>query len=165
MGISNSKSDIRTSNHDSWVTPQDFFDEVNSVFEFTLDAAASAQNTKCKKFYDETTDGLKQDWSNEVVWINPPYKTNADWVAKIAAEAARGTTIALLCFATTIGTNYVQNNAADVDYILFPKGRLSFSDGVQNEPAKKPSMLVIFNAKRHHKVDKLKKLGILVQIV
>lgn len=165
MGVSNSKSDIRTSNHDSWVTPQDFFDAANKVFDFTLDAAASAQNAKCAKFFDESTDGLKQDWSGHTVWINPPYKNNAEWVAKIAAEAAKGTTIALLCFATTIGTNYVQDNSADVDYILFVKGRLSFSDGVQNDPAKKPSMLVLFNTKRNHAVDKLKKLGLLVQKV
>ena len=32
---------------DMWSTPQDFFDALNSIFNFTLDVCANAENTKC----------------------------------------------------------------------------------------------------------------------
>jgi len=47
-----------------------------------LDVAASASNAKCKRFFDEQIDGLKQSWDNEVVWCNPPYKNVAQWIKK-----------------------------------------------------------------------------------
>ena len=44
---------------DEWATPQGFFDELNSVFHFDLDAAATAQNHKCETFYTREQDGLE----------------------------------------------------------------------------------------------------------
>ena len=58
--------------HD-WETPQDFFDALNDEFGFDLDAAASAENAKCREFFDEEADGLSSDWGGRTVWCNPPY--------------------------------------------------------------------------------------------
>lgn len=45
-----------------WETPQDFFDEIDNEFHFTLDACANGTNHKCDKYFSELDDGLKQNW-------------------------------------------------------------------------------------------------------
>lgn len=78
-----------SSETDLWATPQDFFDELNKEFNFTLDPCAIPENAKCAKFFTEADDGLKQSWDNEVVFCNPPYgRVLKDWVKK--ASEARG---------------------------------------------------------------------------
>ena len=47
---------------DDWATPQDFFDQLDKEFHFTLDPCANEQNHKCKKFYTKEQDGLSHDW-------------------------------------------------------------------------------------------------------
>ena len=46
---------------DDWETPEDFFRPLDREFGFTLDACANPQNAKCKRYYTEDDDGLKQD--------------------------------------------------------------------------------------------------------
>lgn len=58
---------------DEWETPQDLFDRLDAEFHFTLDPCSTDQNAKCEKHYTKDDDGLKQDWSGETVWCNPPY--------------------------------------------------------------------------------------------
>lgn len=36
---------------DEWATPQEFFDELNEEFHFTLDPAANEENHKCETFF------------------------------------------------------------------------------------------------------------------
>ena len=62
-----------SSHTDLWSTPQDFFDNLNKEFDFTLDPCATPQNAKCKKYYTIQEDGLLQNWGGEIVISNPPY--------------------------------------------------------------------------------------------
>lgn len=55
-----------------WTTPQDLYNRLNAVHHFTLDAAATAENAKCKKFYTKKDDALTKSWANEIVFLNPP---------------------------------------------------------------------------------------------
>lgn len=52
-----------------WATPQDFFDELDKEFNFNLDPCASKNNAKCKKFFTEEKDGLKQDWGGAYCFL------------------------------------------------------------------------------------------------
>lgn len=54
----------------TWETPQDFFDKLNNIFNFTLDSCAEVETAKCSKFYTVEDDALQQDWKG-VVWCNP----------------------------------------------------------------------------------------------
>ena len=45
-----------------WSTPQELFDGLNAVYHFTLDAAATAENAKCKRFFTREQDGLSKNW-------------------------------------------------------------------------------------------------------
>lgn len=46
-----------------YCTPQEFFDELNREFHFTLDAAATAKSAKCPAYFTPETDGLKRPWN------------------------------------------------------------------------------------------------------
>jgi site-specific DNA-methyltransferase (adenine-specific) len=80
-----------------WETPQDFFDELDKEFHFTLDPCATKKNAKCKKFFTKKEDGLKQDWSGETVFCNPPYgKEIKHWVRKAAIQSNHLNTLVVM---------------------------------------------------------------------
>jgi phage N-6-adenine-methyltransferase len=91
---------------DERATPQAFFDTLNAEFNFSLDAAASAENAKCALFFGTggiADDALEQDWGGEgsVVWLNPPYSVAGAFVAKAREEADKGAVVVLLLPART----------------------------------------------------------------
>lgn len=45
-----------------WATPQEFFDQLNSEFHFTLDPCCTHDNAKCENHYTIAEDGLSQNW-------------------------------------------------------------------------------------------------------
>ena len=47
---------------DEWATPQEFFDELNEEFHFTLDPAANEENHKCETFFTKEQNGLACPW-------------------------------------------------------------------------------------------------------
>lgn len=47
---------------DEWATPQEFFDELNGEFHFTLDPAANEANHKCETFFTKEQNGLACPW-------------------------------------------------------------------------------------------------------
>lgn len=129
-----------SSKTNEWVTPQNFFEEINNEFNFTLDPCATKENTKCKKFFTQEDDGLKQNWDNEVVFCNPPYgREIGKWVKK--ASEARGGIVVMLIPART-DTKYFHQYIYNKSEIRFIKGRLKFSGSENSAPF--PSMLVIF---------------------
>jgi phage N-6-adenine-methyltransferase len=69
-------------------TPDAFWLPLNEEHRFTLDAAATAENTKVANSY--CTDGLAESWAGERVWCNPPYSDIGPWVAKAWAEMRGG---------------------------------------------------------------------------
>ena len=71
---------------DDRATTPEVFDPFNERFEFTIDVAAGAHNTKCDWYFDEETNGLEQPWGGERVWCNPPYSKIAPWIEKAWAE-------------------------------------------------------------------------------
>ena len=43
-------------------TPQDFFNKLKDIFNFTLDVCALPENAKCENYYTPTDNGLEQKW-------------------------------------------------------------------------------------------------------
>lgn len=66
---------------DRW-TPLHLWIPWNERWEFTLDAAASDDNYLCERYFTLRQDGLKQSWTGERVWCNPPYSDMTSWVRK-----------------------------------------------------------------------------------
>ena len=136
-------SGVFSSTTDLWATPQDFFDELNEEFEFTLDPCATPDNAKCAKFFTKEQDGLKQDWTGERVFCNPPYgRAIGAWVKKCHDEAQKGTLVVMLIPART-DTSYFHDYIYHKAEIRFIRGRLKFGGASQGAPF--PSMVVIYN--------------------
>lgn len=125
-----------------WETPQEFFDKLDDEFHFTLDACATSENAKCKRFYDEVQDGLTQSW-NGVVWCNPPYgrKITGKWVKKGYESALGGATVVMLLPART-DTAWFHDYVYGKAEIRFIRGRIKF--GGSKNAAPFPSMVAIF---------------------
>lgn len=147
-----------TSDKKYWETPQALFDELDKEFHFTLDAAASDKNHKCKKYYTERDNGLMQDWGGETVFCNPPYGKveTGIWTEKCFEEAQKpGTTVVLLIPARTDRKSFHQYILGQAE-VRFICGRLKFEiDGkpILNDKgspigAPFPSMIVIFRSKK-----------------
>ena len=131
-----------SSNSNEWATPQDFFDELDKEFHFTLDPCATKENAKCKKFYTIEDNGLLMPWNNEVVFCNPPYgREIKHWVQK-ASEAKGGIVVMLLPARTD--TIYFHKYIYHRTWIRFLKGRLKFGGSKNSAPF--PSMVVIFKS-------------------
>ena len=133
-----------SSKTDEWETPQDFFDELDREFNFTLDPCATPQNAKCKKYYTKTEDGLKQDWQGETVFCNPPYgKVIKNWVKKCYEESRKpNTTVVMLIPARTDTTYFHEYIYKKAKEIRFVRGRLKFGNSKNSAPF--PSMVVVF---------------------
>lgn len=130
-----------TSNSNEWATPKALYDELNKEFHFTLDPCATPENAKCKKFYTEAENGLLQDWSNEIVFCNPPYgRAIKDWIEKASKEAEKGATVVMLIPART-DTSYFHKYIYKRHEIRFIAGRLHFNESKQSAPF--PSMIVV----------------------
>lgn len=79
------------SENDCWETPQDFFDKLHQEFNFTLDPCCVPATAKCDRYFTPVEDGLKQDWSNETVYMNPPYgREIGKWMQKAYESCVMG---------------------------------------------------------------------------
>jgi phage N-6-adenine-methyltransferase len=67
-------------------TAPEVFGPLHERFRFTIDVAASAQNAKLPVYCSIEHDGLKESWSGERVWCNPPYSNIQPWVEKAWGE-------------------------------------------------------------------------------
>lgn len=74
--------------YQAWETPAWLFEALNRVFSFSLDAAASRENAKCKKYYTLSQSGLTNPWS-DITFCNPPFNDPGPWLAKAHTEAAK----------------------------------------------------------------------------
>ena len=133
-----------SSHTDLWSTPQDFFDNLNKEFDFTLDPCATPQNAKCKKYYTIQEDGLLQNWGGEIVFCNPPYGRHiADWVKKCYTESLKPNTQVVMLIPARTDTSYfheyIYHRAKEIRFV---RGRLKFGESKNAAPF--PSMVVIF---------------------
>lgn len=144
-----------------WETPPELVAEVAAslgIARFDLDAAASEQNAKALRWYDEEADGLRRVWGpfglRSMVWCNPPYgREIGRWVEKAATEAREGrATVAMLIPART-DTRYWHAHIWDAAShrpregveVRFLPGRVRFVGAPSRAPF--PSAIIIFHAR------------------
>ena len=146
-----------SSKNQEWETPADLFKMLDMEFNFQVDLAARDCNTKCKRYYGGSYmvgigDSLIVDWAlanpDCYCWLNPPYGRGIiDWVKKCDEEAQKGAKIVALLPART-DTLWFHNHIYRKYETRFLKGRIKFlMDGVQQDAAPFPSMIVVFEKK------------------
>ena len=135
-----------SSNDDSWETPPSLFNVLDMEFNFTLDPCCTKQTAKCKKFFTKEEDGLIQDWSKDVVFVNPPYgREIGKWVEKSYNEAKKGAKVVMLIPSRT-DTKWFHDFIYNKAEIRFLKGRIRFLQNKKElNAAPFPTMLIIFN--------------------
>jgi len=159
-----------SSDSNEWYTDQAFYDDLNSVFNFTLDPCSTHENHKCDTYFTIEDDGLTKDWSGHTVFMNPPYSKpesacsknckkkscikrgyhndkyipgQEDWIKKAFNESNNNTTVVALLPSRTdtiVQHAYIFRRAYA---ILFIKGRLRF--GGCKDAAPFPSQLAIYS--------------------
>jgi phage N-6-adenine-methyltransferase len=140
--------------NDSWSTPPGLFNWLNATFgPFTVDVAAEPGNTKVQKYYTYYSDGLKQDWSDENVWCNPPYGRGiGKWVEKAYKSVSKETTVTMLLPSTTSAKWWP---LVMQGHVIFLPGRVSFTlDGKEYCPSPFPCTVVNFRFGRRGLVQK-----------
>ncbi len=126
---------------DEWPTPRWLFDALHTEFGFTLDPCATRANAKCARFFTRVDDGLRQDWSRDAVFMNPPYgRLIGHWVKKAYVSARQGALVVCLLPART-DTRWWHDYVMRGEIRLL-RGRLTFEGG--KYPAPFPSAIVVF---------------------
>jgi phage N-6-adenine-methyltransferase len=131
----------------NWRTPQDFFDNLNKEFNFTLDPCADDKNHKCLDYFTEEENGLKHSWQGSTAFVNPPYgREIGKWVKKCYEESLKPNTKVVMLIPSRTDTTYFHDYILGKAEIRFLKGRIKFWDDDNNpqDPAPFPSMLVIY---------------------
>lgn len=130
-----------SSETDLWYTPQDFFDDMHSEFNFNLDVCATDDNAKCDRYFTKEQDGLRQVWSG-VCWMNPPYgREIGKWIAK-AWWSAENMEATVVCLVPARTDTVWWHDYAMKGEIRFIRGRLKFGGAENSAPF--PSAVVIF---------------------
>lgn len=123
-------------------TPKKFFDCVNGLFQFTVDAAASDDNHLVDHYWTKEINGLAMNWNDHTVWCNPPYSRGQlkQWV--LAAIRNRYATTLMLTPAdcSTVAGQLALNYATNICFI---SERLRFDE--EKSGAKFASWLVLFD--------------------
>lgn len=140
-----------------WETPQDFYEDLDKEFHFTLDPCCQEYNHKCKKYYTSDMDGFNKSWKGEVVFCNPPYgREIGKWVKKCYEESKKENTIVVMLIPSRTDTRWFHDYIYNKDNveIRFIKGRLKFINRLlpswnvegnfKLQSAPFPSMVVIF---------------------
>lgn len=126
---------------DQWATPIDLFEKLDAIFNFQTDVCADKDNAKCAIFYDESINGLSQDWRG-VCWMNPPYgRQIGDWVAKAYLSSIENGATVVCLVPARVDTKWWHDYCVKGE-MFFLKGRLKFGDAKNSAPF--PSAIVVF---------------------
>lgn len=132
---------ISSSKTVEWETPQWLFDKYNAIYGFDLDACATPENAKCKRYFTEEDNALNQEWTG-IVWMNPPHgRKIGKWVSKAYKSAQNGAVVVCLLPSRT-DTAWWHDYCMRGD-IEFIRGRLKFGSASENAPF--PSAIVVFS--------------------
>jgi len=123
-----------------WMTPDFIFKPLDAEFHFTLDVCADENNTKTEKYFCINDDGLKQDWSKDICWMNPPYRQTKVWIEKAFCESKKGATVVCLVPSRT-NTNWWHDYCMKGE-IRFIKGRPKFVGCKHGLP--QPLSIIVF---------------------
>ncbi len=117
---------------DDRALPTEEFAKLDERFKFSIDVAASAENTKCERYCTAQVSGLEWSWKGERVYCNPPYSDILPWIRKAWAEPEAEIVVMLLPANRTeqkwwqLGIEPYRDRAGSVLRVEFMSGRIRF---------------------------------------
>lgn len=128
-------------------TPDEIYLPLHEEFNFTFDLAASAQNTKCERYFSKENSALTQDWPRETCWLNPPYSRRVgEWVEKAYLQSRKGSTVVMLLNSNTESSWYHDVAVPQAHEIRHLRWRIGFiKNGVKQVGGYHPSCVLVFN--------------------
>lgn len=144
-----------------WGTPWPIFNRLHTEFNFSLDAAARADNTKLPRYIGPpgyspppgapepyALDGLKSPWAPHRVWCNPPYgRALPDWLDKARIEWRWAAPVIVLLTPARPDTRWWAIAANTCSEIRFIRRRIRFQGADQG--AAFPSAVLIWRPGHH----------------
>lgn len=141
---------VATVDRDSWTTPPDFWAAVNGRFDFTLDACATAFNSKCQMYWSPEVDALSFEWSkmagfHRTIWCNPGFSNLTPWMLRAAGAARGNCTVCVLSHAshTARWAQYALEHATEL-WLVCPRIQFVAPEGIKQTSNNRDSMLWIF---------------------
>lgn len=120
---------------DEYETPRDVYEALDSVLHFTCDPAASHLSHMHNSYWTIRDDGLKQDWTNHRMFLNPPYSTALQraFVDKATVSWLNGESETVLLIPPRTDTQVWHNSIfPHAKSVFFVQGRLKFLNKVKN---------------------------------
>lgn len=136
------------SERQEWRTPLWFFQLLEREVvqrKFQLDAAASAENTKCRRFYGLAENGLTQPWRNPT-FCNPNYEDFGSWVKKAFLESSQRNIVSCMIGPGGCSQEWFHHYAKQ-GTVYLPDQRIAFCDpetGGQTPGARSDSAVYVF---------------------
>ena len=124
--------------NDCFETPDYIFKQLNAIFNFELDVAASKENHLCYCYYTEEQNALTVSWQQARVFCNPPFSQKADFIKKADFEVRNNNCpicvmiLPLNCMDTKIWHEVIEGR---YHYEIL-KGRIAFIDPETKKPKK-----------------------------
>ena len=143
-----------SSDNSEWTTPQELFNNLDDIFTFDLDAAATAENSKCTLWLGPGSpiaeDAFSIDWKG-TLFLNPPYgRSIKKWIEKAYMSSIENDATVVCLLPARPDTAWFQT-CWKAPFICFIKGRLKF--GNSEAPAPFPSCIVIFSKNLENNMD------------
>lgn len=126
-----------------WRTHPDTFAALHRIFHFTIDACASDANALLPRYWTEADDAFAQDWRDERVFCNPPFRRSRSAMEK----APEGRLAFVISCVTTISNKYFHSNQPS--HVFLPHGRWKYLPplglkGTSSNPI--PTLAMIYGA-------------------
>jgi len=119
-----------------WSTPDCVFAPLHKRFGFTIDAAASAENARLPRYWTKEQNGLLQDWTDERVWVNPPFGAREldAWTSKARLAVLTGCELVVVIVPVKSDQAWWHKNAMGATEIAFIRGRVTFGGAAASYP-------------------------------
>lgn len=140
-----------SSQRDDWETPQQLYDDLDDIFNFKTDLAATMKNAKTHFIRD----ALTCDWSELEgwSWCNPPYRRGKGGHRDFVQHALKYPSDVVFLLPARLDKWFIKDVLPNGSVLVFPN-RLRFElDGKPLDSATFPSCLWIPRKKRSIQAD------------
>lgn len=124
--------------NDNFETPDYIFNQLNAIFDFNLDVAASESNAKCNEYITKEANALNISWSSRRCFCNPPFSQKADFIKKADFEVQNGKVpiVVMILPLNSMDTQVWHTFIEGHYHYEVLKGRIAFIDPETKKPRK-----------------------------